>query len=250
MAPVTLLTFEPADTTPPRAGVILFHGGGLLHGSPHDLAPHCRRLAEHGILAVSAGYRLLGRGAANIDDCLADVRHAIEHFGQTAAAHGLGPDRLAAGGSSAGAHLALLSVLTGAAPGAAAVVALNPAGLDLGAMEPEDQRRLEERVGITPGRLTDYSALGLVRPDAPPTLIQHGTDDEIQPIDGVRRFRDAMASAGTECALVEYAGAKHAFHYPDGDHFDEVMDAAARFLLDRLDRPDRPDRLDRPTGSA
>ncbi|MEY9925851.1 acetyl esterase/lipase [Catenulispora sp. GP43] len=133
-------------------------------------------------------------------------------------------------------HLALLSVLNSADPGVAAVVALNPAGLDLGAMEPEDRRRLEERVGIAAGRLTDYSAIEFVRPGSPPTLIQHGTDDEIQPIDGVRRFRDAMTNAGNECALVEYQGAEHAFHYPDGNYFDEVMAAATRFLLDRLDR--------------
>lgn len=229
---VTVLTF---DTPRARAGVILFHGGGLVHGSPDDLAPHCRRLAEHGIFAVPAGYRLLGKGAASIDDCLADVRHAIEDFGRLAASHGLRRAQLAAGGSSAGAHLALLSVMTSADPAVAAVAALNPAGLDLGAMEPDHRRRLEERVGIGAGRLVDYSAVEVVRSGLPPTLIQHGTDDEIQPIDGVRRFRDAMARAGNECALVEYPGAKHAFHYPDGDHFDEVMATTARFLLDRLD---------------
>lgn len=225
---VTVLTFE---TPRPRAGVVLFHGGGLVHGSPDDLAPHCRRLAEHGIFAVSAGYRLLGKGAASIDDCLADVRHAIEDFGRLAAAHGLGRAQLAAGGSSAGAHLALLSVMTSADPAVSAIVALNPAGLDLGAMEPEQRSQLEDRVGIAAGKLIDYSAVEVVRSGLPPTLIQHGTDDEIQPIDGVRRFRDAMASAGNECTLVEYPGAEHAFHYPGGGHFDEVMAATLRFLL-------------------
>jgi acetyl esterase/lipase len=231
---MTVLTFEPAGTAPPRAGAVLFHGGGLVQGSPEDLAPHCRRLAGHGILAVSAGYRLLGRGARHIDDCLADVTGAIEHFGELAAAHGLGPERLAAGGSSAGAHLALLSVLGADDPGVAAVAALNPAGLDLAALAPDQQRRLEERAGIGAGELAGYSAVGFVAPHRPPVLIQHGTDDEIQPIDGVRKFRDAMARAGNECTVVEYQGAGHAFHYPDGDHFDAVMDVTIRFLLDRL----------------
>lgn len=234
MPPMTVLTFEPSGAAPPRAGAVLFHGGGLVQGSPDDLAPHCRRLAEHGIFAVSAGYRLLGHGATHIDDCLADVSRAIEHFTGLAAAHGLGPERLAAGGSSAGAHLALLSVLGSAEPGVAAVAALNPAGLDLAALAPEQQRRLEDRVGIGAGELVGYSAIGFVAPHRPPILIQHGTADEIQPIDGVRKFRDAMARAGNECTVVEYQDAGHAFHFPDGDHFDEVMDITVRFLLDRL----------------
>lgn len=223
-----MLTFE---TPHPRAGVILFHGGGLTHGSPEDLAPHCRRLAEHGIFTVSAGYRLLGKGAASIDDCLADVRQSIEDFHQLAAAQGLGPVRLAAGGSSAGAHLALLATLSSTDPGVPAIIALNPAGLDLASFAPELRRQLEERVGIEAGKLVDYSALEYVQPGRPRTLIQHGTEDEIEPITSVRRFQEAMTRAGNECELIEYPGAKHAFHYPDGDHFDEVMAATIRFLL-------------------
>jgi hypothetical protein len=35
--------------------------------------------------------------------------------------------------------------------------------------------------------------------------------------------------------VLEYDGAKHAFHFPGpGGYFDEVMDATAEFLLDRL----------------
>lgn len=233
---VTMLTFETGPR--PRAGAILFHGGALVQGSPDDLAPHCRRLAEHGIFTVSAGYRLLGQGAASIEDCLSDVRKAIEQFEQTTAALGLDPARLATGGSSAGAHLALLAAMTDARPRIGAIAALNPAGIDLAALEPEQRSRLEERVGIGAGRLADYSIIEHVRPDRPPTLIQHGTEDEIQPIDEVRRFREATVRAGNDCTVVEYPGAKHGFHYPDGGYFEEVMEVTARFLLDRLDPAD------------
>ncbi|WP_410818450.1 hypothetical protein [Micromonospora sp. 050-3] len=50
----------------------------------------------------------------------------------------------------------------------------------------------------------------------------------------MRQFRDAMVRAGNECTLLEYEGAEHGFHYPGtGGHFDDVIAAAARFLLDR-----------------
>jgi hypothetical protein len=37
--------------------------------------------ASRGILAVSAGYRLVGLGASGVDDCVADVRdgRAVRH---------------------------------------------------------------------------------------------------------------------------------------------------------------------------
>ncbi|AVT38490.1 alpha/beta hydrolase [Plantactinospora sp. BB1] len=235
-----LLVFEPGDGTQPRAGIVLFHGGALRAGSADGLAPHCRKLAARGILAVSAGYRLLGRGAVSIDDCIADVRRAVEQFRRLAASRGLEAPRLASGGSSAGAHLAILAAMTPEAsgtapePGIAAVVGFNPAGSNLRSFEPEVQRRLEQQVGVAAGRLTEYSLIEFVRPGNPPMQIHHGTRDEVEPIDSVRRFRDAMVRAGNECTLLEYDQAGHGFHYPDnGRHFDDVIDATALFLLDR-----------------
>jgi acetyl esterase len=223
------------------AGVILFHGGALRTGSAGGLAPHCRRLASHGIFAVSAGYRLLGQGAVSIDDCVRDVRLAVRHFGRLAASRGIDAPRQASGGSSAGAHLALVAAMIAsdrpvpaAEPGVGAVVALNPAGLDLLAFRPEHQRSIEQRAGIAEGRLADYSLIEFARPGNPPMLIHHGTGDEVEPIDNVRRFRDAMVRAGNDCTLLEYEGAAHGFHYPGhGGHLDDVIDATARFLVDR-----------------
>ncbi|MBM0202479.1 dienelactone hydrolase family protein [Micromonospora sp. STR1s_5] len=118
--------------------------------------------------------------------------------------------------------------------GVAATVALNPAGLNLGSLEPEAQRRLARQVGIAEGRLIEYSLIEFVRPGIPPMQIHHGTRDEVEPIGSVRHFRNAMARAGNECTLLEYENAEHGFHYPDnGGHFDDVIDAAARFVLDR-----------------
>lgn len=237
-----MLIFEPDADTQPVAGIVMFHGGGLLGGSADSLAPHCRQLASRGIFAVSAGYRLIDQGALSIDDCVADVRQAVEHVLMLAAVRGLDSSRLASGGSSAGAHLALVAAMIAPdrrapapEPGVAAVVALNPV-VDLLAYSPEQQRSLEEDVArIEAGKLGDYSPAEFVRPGNPPTLIQHGTRDEVASIDTVRRFRDVMAQAGNDCVLLEYEGAKHAFHYPGpAGHFHEVIDATAGFLLDRL----------------
>jgi acetyl esterase len=230
-----MLVFEPADGTQARAGIVMFHGGALRSGSADGLAPHCQRLAARGILAVSAGYRLIGHGATRIDDCIADVRLAIERFQGMAADSGLDPSRLASGGSSAGAHLALVAAMISPGPGTgvAAVVALNPV-VDLLAYPPRQLRLLEQRAGMVAGGAAEYSPVEFVRPGNPPTLIQHGTNDELASIGQVRRFRDLMTKAGNDCVLLEYEGAKHAFHYPGKGYFDDVSDATAAFLLDRL----------------
>jgi acetyl esterase/lipase len=118
-------------------------------------------------------------------------------------------------------------------PGVAAVVALNPV-VDLLAYSPEEQKTLADEVTrIAAERLIEYSPAEFVRPGNPPTLIQHGTRDEIGSIATVRRFRDLMMQAGNDCVLLEYEGAEHAFHYSP-EYFDDVIDAAAEFLLDRL----------------
>jgi acetyl esterase/lipase len=236
-----MLVFEPAEGTKPVAGIVMFHGGALRSGSADGLAPHCRQLTSRGIFAVSAGYRLLDQGAMSIDDCIADVRRAVEHFLTLAAMRGLESSRLASGGSSAGGHLALLAAmiapdrpLPAPKPGVAAVVALNPV-VDLLAYSPEQQQFIEQGAGIAAGRAIEYSPIEFVRPGNPPMLIQHGTHDEVAPIDHARRFRDAIVQAGNDCILREYERAEHAFHYPGpSGHFDDVVDATAEFLLGRL----------------
>jgi acetyl esterase len=237
-----MLVFEPAGDTRPLAGIVVFHGGALHSGSAGGLAPHCRQLASRGIFAVSAGYRLVDQGAMSIGDCTADVRRAIDRFSGLAALRGLDSSRLASGGSSAGAHLALVAAMIAPdkpvpalRPDVAAVVALNPV-VDLLAYPPQEQRSLEETVAHVPaGRLADYSPIEFVRPGNPPTLIQHGTHDDVVPIDQVRRFRDVMLQAGNDCVLLEYDRAGHAFHYPGpAGYFGHVIDATAEFLLGRL----------------
>ena len=235
-----MLIFEPAEGVRPAAGIVMFHGGALHSGSADALAPHCQRLAARGIFAASAGYRVIDQGAVSIDDCIADVRRAIENFAGLAAARGLDAARLAAGGSSAGGHLALVAAMIARdkpvpapEPGVAAVVALNPV-VDLLAYSPGDQQNLADEVArIALGRLIEYSPVEFVRPGNPPTLIQHGTRDAIGSIDTIRRFRDLMVHAGNDCVLVEYEGAEHSFHYFP-EYLDTVNNVTADFLLNRL----------------
>ena len=222
-----MLLFEPAG--PPRAAVVLFHGGGLRHGAPEELTPHCTALAAEGILAAAAGYRLLGQGADHIGDCLADVRTELAKFRAEFRAefHNLAAPTLplATGGSSAGGHLALLATLTGPPSGFDTLVLFNPI-VDATLVAPEALTR-----ALEPGTTAEsISPLHLLRPGSPRTALFSGTADTIAPIESLRAFRDAMVGAGDACELTEFEGAGHAFHYQE-PYFGRVVAGAAGFIM-------------------
>ncbi len=110
---VRVRTFTP-DAAPDggsRArGVYLhIHGGGWSFGSADGQDERLRRIAEEARIAVvSVDYRLAPEHPfpAGLDDCEAVARWLVGH-----AAAEFGTDRLLIGGESAGAHLAVLTLL-------------------------------------------------------------------------------------------------------------------------------------------
>ena len=104
--PLRIYTPDPARTT--MAGLIYFHGGGLVAGSLETHDSLCRTLAhEAGCRIVAVGYRLAPEHPfpAAILDALAAVRAVTRQ----ASAFGLDPDAIAIGGDSGGATLATVA---------------------------------------------------------------------------------------------------------------------------------------------
>jgi acetyl esterase len=107
--PIRVRLYDPGAPTPSPA-LVYFHGGGWVIG---DLDTHdgvCRHLAKRaGIRVLSVDYRLAPEHPfpAPLEDCAAALGHAIERGG----ALGIDGNRVAVGGDSAGANLALASLL-------------------------------------------------------------------------------------------------------------------------------------------
>lgn len=90
------------------AALVFFHGGGLVAGSLETHDALCRRLAAaSGINVIAVDYRLApeARFPAQLEDAIRAVKWVHTHAHQL----GLDPTRLAIGGESAGALLALLA---------------------------------------------------------------------------------------------------------------------------------------------
>lgn len=196
-----------------RPAIVFFFGGGWTSGSPSQFYAHCADLAARGMVAVSAEYRVRGAHGTPPQACVADGKSAVRYLRQHAAELGIDPAKIAAGGGSAGGHVAAATALvTGfedesedkevsSVPNL--LVLFNPV------IDTTPQRGYgASRLGEDAEKL---SPIGGVHAGQPASVIFHGDADTTTPIDTVRRFKAASEKAGAVCVLHEYEGAAHGF---------------------------------------
>lgn len=235
-----LYIFSPA--APRKApAIVFFFGGGWRSGTPQQFEMQCRRLADRGMVAITADYRVESRQGVKPTQCLADARSAIRWVRSRAEQLGIDPQRIAAGGGSAGGHLAAATAFirdfdepaedrsVSAEPNA--LVLFNPA-LVLAPLEGFDAsgfgvRVPEEKLGAKPERL---SPAHHVARNAPPTIIFHGREDTTVPYASAEAFTARMKSLGNRCELVGFDGQKHGF-FNNGEPKEKTLAEADRFLV-------------------
>jgi len=241
------------DAGAPRPAAILLHGGGWRGGNRVNMHPRARRLAEHGVVAIAAEYRLTGeaRWPAHIQD----VKACIRWLRSSADSLGVHRDQIALVGFSAGAHLALLAAGTpgnptfGTADAAAetvnAVAAFFPpiriqpgADRSNGEFPASAGASLGEDVGAEEARAA--SPIEHLAPGYPPTLLLHGTADEVVSSRTSQQFYEAATAAGSVCELRLYSGMRHEFvKIPEMN--DLAMADVALFIKRVLVEPERFD---------
>jgi para-nitrobenzyl esterase len=109
----------PDDTVSNRPLVILAHGGAFLFGSKNDMRAQCESFARLGYVCAAIDYRLypillgLPDSAKVVEiafNAISDMRAAVRHFKANADRENtfrINPDKITAGGLSAGAIMAL-----------------------------------------------------------------------------------------------------------------------------------------------
>lgn len=105
----TLTPFWPEPAKATGAVMIVFPGGGYRNLAPHEGAIYAQWLASQGITAFVLKYRLATDGY-KVPTIFLDVARAIRLVRAQAAGWGLDPKRVGVIGSSAGGHLAAISV--------------------------------------------------------------------------------------------------------------------------------------------
>jgi acetyl esterase len=223
-----------------RPAIVFFFGGGWTSGSPTQFETQSRHLAERGMIAIVADYRVKSRHDAKPADCVSDAKACVRWVRANAERLGIDPERIAVAGGSAGGHLAA-SVAT--LPGLDtatddksvsclpnALVLYNPGtvmapfpGLDLKGFGAGLDKA---KFGCEP---TEISPIHHVKKGTPPTIIFHGKADTTVPYSTVEKFTEVMKAAGNRCELIGYEGQPHGFF--NKAKYAETLAATDAFLV-------------------
>jgi len=198
-----------------RGAVMLFHGGGWKTGSPEALRRQCEYLASLGLVTVAPEYRIRSKYPdSDARACVEDAAAAIRWLREHAARFDVDPALIAIGGGSSGGHIALCALLQepgGGEPPPRALVLLNPV---------TDVAELGFRNEAVPVDAADINPIAHLRAGLPPTIVLHGTDDRIVPMENSTRFAERMHALGNTCTLHSYPGRGHAFFNHGRSEFD------------------------------
>ncbi|MDR2675148.1 MAG: alpha/beta hydrolase [Opitutaceae bacterium] len=228
-----LHVFEPPGKAGgPRPCFVAYHGGGWTSGSPRSMFSFTEWAAKHGMVGISVEYRRYKAGTeVTVFDCVKDARSAMRHIRAHAAGLGIDPDRIAAGGASAGGHLAAATALFTGVDEADDDLSVPCAPQALVLFSPVIDTSAEGYGGKKIGeRWKELSPADRVVKGAPPTLLFHGTGDTTTPFKGAEKFRLAMTRAGNTIELVAVEGAIHTYMFKDAALYEETLRRMETFL--------------------
>jgi acetyl esterase/lipase len=241
--PLALDIHLPAGSAAPPL-VVWVHGGAWRTGDK-DEVPH--PILEKGFAIASVNYRL--SGDARFPAAVHDIKAAIRFLRANAARYGFRADRIAIGGSSAGAHLAALVGVTnghkelegtvgdhltqsssvqaildyyGASDLTTILEQSTPYGLNVRVPA------LEQWLGAGPEKAKALAELASpvlhVDRSDPPLFLLHGDRDPQMPINQAHQLEGAYKALGLDVALDVVHGAAHggaAFYAPA--HLDRAV---------------------------
>ncbi len=216
--------FHPAKQKNNAAAIVFFFGGGWKGGTPLQFEQQCRYFASRGMVAITAEYRIRNLHGTLATACVEDGKSAIRWIRSHAGKLGVNPDRIAAGGGSAGGHVA---ACTGVVKGFEAkvektkissvpnaMILYNPACVLAPIPSHKDYLNeaniagLRERMGVALERLSPWHN---VEKGAPPSLVLHGESDSTVPFWTSKVFVEKMQKMSNQSELAAYPGEGHGF---------------------------------------
>jgi len=227
---LSLHIFNPANHSKQNKtpAIIFFHGGNWQGGAPSQFYRQSAYLASRGMVAISAEYRTQKNGTTPAES-VKDAKSAIRFVRSHAQELGIDPNRLAAGGGSAGGHGA---AATGSVKG------FNESTDDISINVRPDALVLfnpvydNSKKGYAHSRVKDYwkafSPLHNIDKDTPPTVVFFGNKDKLISVDRAQLYKTTMEQYGVRSELVLYEGLGHAFF--NEARFYETVYEADKFL--------------------
>ena len=211
--------YQPVgDVETARPTIVWVHGGSFAFGSrtSPELVDQANVFSAKGYVNASISYRLEPPGCSAgaptvqcvvaIQEAMLDAQTAVRFLRTNAATYGIDVNRIAIGGSSAG-----------------AITALN-----VGFSSSEDPTAaVAGAVSLSGGRL-----LGAVDAGDAPSMLFHGTSDFIVPYQWAVNTVNAATAVGLDSFLTTWVGAGHV---PYVSHRTEILDQTQNFLYWEMD---------------
>jgi predicted esterase len=210
--------YQPTgDTVVSRPAIVWVHGGSFCCGSKTsaELVDEATTFSKKGYLNVSIDYRLESPGCsgslsnciAAIQEAAADAQTAVRFLRANAARYGIDPNRIAIGGSSAG-----------------AVTALN-----VGYSSSEDPSAgVRAAVSLSGGQ----AVVGTISPGDAPALDFHCTIDPLVSYQLAVNTINAAKAQGLEAFLESW---NETCHVPYAEHRQQILDQSRNFLWWAMD---------------
>jgi acetyl esterase len=230
---LTLHVFLPAGhaATDRRPAIVFFFGGGWNGGTPSQFYGQSRHLADRGMVAICADYRTKSKYGTSPQECVRDGKSAIRWVRSHAAELGVDPQRIAAGGGSAGGHVAAATAVVDGFEEETEdhAVSCRPTALVL--FNPVYDNGPD---GYGFDRVKDYwqqfSPLHNIDEDAPPTIVFLGTRDKLIPVATAEAWQAAMQKVKVRSDLHLYQNEGHGF-FNRGESYKDTLQKTDDFLV-------------------
>lgn len=229
---LSLHVFNPpeTDSAKPKAAIVFFFGGGWNGGSPSQFYGQSRALADLGMVAMCAEYRVKSTHGTTPKACVADGKSAIRWVRENASRLGIDANRIAAGGGSAGGHVAAATATVQSFDDPADDVSVSCRPQALVLFNPVYDNGPD---GYGYDRVKDYwqeiSPLNNLSKDTPPTIVYLGTKDKLIPVATGEAFKAKLDSLGVRNELHLYKDAAHGF-FNKGEPYEDTLAKSISFL--------------------
>ncbi len=216
--------------------IIYFTGGGWVNGNVDSQIANAAWFRDHGIVGITADYRVKSRHGTTPLECIHDAKSAVRYVRAHAKELGINPEKIIVAGGSAGGHIAACtSISEGDEPGedltisskGNALVLHNPVlgkgfGMEFFKEHPE------------------FSPILHVNKGWPPTIISCGTADKTTPFAVAQKFTQLMTLSGNVCELIPVKDADHSCDWPvSNPNFLPTLTRMTNFLVEQKFIPEQ-----------
>lgn len=210
--------------------IIYFTGGGWVNGSVDSQIANAAWFRDHGIIGITADYRVKSRHGTSPVECIRDAKSAVRYVRAHAKELGIDPNKIIVAGGSAGGHIAACTSISGEdepsedltiSSNGNALVLHNPV---LGEGFGEDFFKEHP----------EFSPILHINKGWPPTIISCGTADKTTPFAVAQKFTQLMTKSGNVCELIPVKDADHSCDWPvSNPNFLPTMQRMTQFLAEQ-----------------